>query len=395
MNKIILIVISLTIAATLTIWSFQLQKKAEKLEAHSTINDSSELLVRSYFQKEQNSYFLIFDFLADTDKDITLNQIDLDSSCHFKLNVKLKSFIPDTKKLELPSHCKPEKPKISFSIDGSMAINKKLSHQHNHTVLVQTPKVRINSEYTFSAGNHSLDKEWIFGEESIVTFSKGASLLFKEGASLSLFGRVVFPKGKDKPVKMSGDKWGGILLRTKHKTLISNLTIEGGQNLSNNERSTSGSLSIHNSRSVSLKNVVIKNSKASDAIHVKDSNVFFKNLEIYNSLDDGIDFDRGSGFIENITVINSGGDAIDFYHSNLELLNIKARKCQDKGLSVGEKSKIVAKNITISECKTGIALKDESQLSISNRNLFDNTVNIEQSITDKLYSSPGGIIESI
>jgi hypothetical protein len=395
MIKFLFLFFSISIALALSVWGFNLKQTSGIFSATSKTNNAPELIVNSYFQREGDSSFLALDYIADTNKNIVINQVSMGSDCYFKLNIKLEHFINLTKKMKLPSHCENEKPVISFSIDGHLAKKNKLKHHHNQTVLTRTPRFIMNSEYTFSSGHHSIDKEWIFGEQSTVTFADNAHLSFKEGASFSINGRVNFPKLKANQVTFSGEKWGGILIRTKLETVISNLVIQGGQDLNSEHRSTSGSLNIQNSNSVTLKNIIVRNSKASDAIHIKDSTVFIKNLEVYNSAGDGIDFDRASGIVEDIIVINSGADAIDFYHSNLELINVEAKGCKDKGLSIGERSTIVAKNITISNCRAGITLKDESRLNISNKKLFDNEINIERFITDVLYSSPGIINESI
>ncbi|MDB9699808.1 hypothetical protein OAA56_00290, partial [Candidatus Pelagibacter sp.] len=73
--------------------------------------------------------------------------------------------------------------------------------------------------------------------------------------------------------------------------------------------------------------------------------------------------------IKNIVIKNSKNDCVDVSAGiyNFEFLDLD--NCGDKGLSVGEKSKINIKNINVNNSELGIASKDGSIANIFNVNI--------------------------
>ena len=86
-----------------------------------------------------------------------------------------------------------------------------------------------------------------------------------------------------------------------------------------------------------------------------------------------------------------GGDGLDFSGSNFEINNINIKNSKDKGISIGEESKIVAKNITIINSEIGIAVKDNSLLNLTQGNFRGNNFDIS-AFNKKAYYKKGGII---
>jgi hypothetical protein len=395
MHRYLFIFILLLASLALLKWGKNLDSSLSKLEKKSTIASYPALLVRSYFQVVNKQRFLVLSYIADTDKEINITKLSLNSGCEYRFNLKPKAFEYSDKKIKLSKLCQMSKPIIEFTINGSSTHKSKILHSHSNELFDSDKKNIINGDYTFSAGTHNISDSWVFTETSNVTFIKGSILKFKEGASLSIHGKAQFPDAGEASVKMIGHNWGGLLINTKEKVKVSSLLIEGGTDFNNDSRSTSGSISIHNSSSISLTNIIIKSSIASDSIHVKDSNIIISKTTIFDSHGDAIDFDRSTGSISNITILNTGGDAIDFYNSNLKLKNIKINDCKDKGLSVGEMSKVIVDSYQISNCNIAIALKDDSEIISSNKKLSKNKTTLLRLITSKLYSSPGTLNESL
>ena len=71
---------------------------------------------------------------------------------------------------------------------------------------------------------------------------------------------------------------------------------------------------------------------------------------------------------------NSNNDALDLMTSNIEAKNINIQNSQDKGISVGEKSKINLHNIYIKNSNIGIEVKDNSYVNITNSKLEKNSI---------------------
>ena len=104
-----------------------------------------------------------------------------------------------------------------------------------------------------------------------------------------------------------------------------------------------GGVNIYNSN-VNLKNVIFKDSNAEDTLNLINSKSHLENIKVINAKSDGIDFDFSTGIINNAELHLIGGDGLDFSGSSFEISNINIKNSKDKGISIGEESKIVAKN---------------------------------------------------
>ena len=77
-----------------------------------------------------------------------------------------------------------------------------------------------------------------------------------------------------------------------------------------------------------------------DSVNIIRSIGNINKINIENSKFDGLDIDYSIISIEDITITNSDNDCADFSSGQYEIISFKAIECKDKGLSIGEKSKI-------------------------------------------------------
>lgn len=103
-----------------------------------------------------------------------------------------------------------------------------------------------------------------------------------------------------------------------------------------------------------------------DSLNIINSSGEISNLEITNSSFDGVDFDFSNIDIKNITVKNSKNDCLDLSFGIYYISKGQLTGCNDKGISLGETSKGIFKNIIISKSKLGIVAKDGSEANIEN-----------------------------
>ncbi len=90
---------------------------------------------------------------------------------------------------------------------------------------------------------------------------------------------------------------------------------------------------------------------------------------VKNSDFDSVDLDYSNLIIEKINIKNAGNDCLDFSFGKILIKNAYVENCNDKGISVGEKTKFVAYKINILSSKTGIANKDGSTSYIKEINV--------------------------
>ena len=87
-------------------------------------------------------------------------------------------------------------------------------------------------------------------------------------------------------------------------------------------------------------NFEIENGRCEDSLNIISSSGQIKNVAVKNAYSDGVDIDFSNIIIFNSKIINSGNDCLDFSGGNYILNKVNVQNCGDKGISIGEKSKL-------------------------------------------------------
>lgn len=214
--------------------------------------------------------------------------------------------------------------------------------------------------YSFNIGKNTVLKfskdSYIFttGEVNIVGEDKSAVLLDSESPDQS---------------------WGGIHIMStssKNKTVFSNMHINNTHSLSYGSMVLTGGVTIYNSDFKS-ENLKITLSQSEDALNIVNSKFKIDRLTIDDTYSDGLDTDFSHGEISNSRFINigrnTGGDAVDFSGSKIVLSDAVFTDIEDKAVSAGEGSDVLAKNLNINNSANGIVAKDNSSILISNSHI--------------------------
>ena len=117
--------------------------------------------------------------------------------------------------------------------------------------------------------------------------------------------------------------------------------------------------------------IEILNGNCEDAINIIRSEGLVNSLFAQNSSNDAIDFDFSDIKISKLEILSAGNDCVDLSYGKYNFKNAEITDCGDKAISVGEKSKLQVKNLTVSNSQIGIASKDSSYVQLENGN-FDN-----------------------
>lgn len=108
------------------------------------------------------------------------------------------------------------------------------------------------------------------------------------------------------------------------------------------------------------------NTTCEDAINLIRTEGSVNNIEIVNSMHDGLDMDFSSVLINNLLINKSLNDCADFSFGKYKIINSKLSNCGDKGISVGEKSHADFDKVEILNSDIGIASKDSSMVTVAN-----------------------------
>ncbi len=190
-----------------------------------------------------------------------------------------------------------------------------------------------------------------------------------------------------------GESWGGLLLiNIAKESLLKSVYISNVAGIKRSGSIVTGGITFYKSP-VKIINSNFSKSYGEDLLNVFHSNINIIDSTFKNSLYDAIDIDFGEGKIHNSIFYNIGNDAIDLSGSNVDLSKLVIEKVGDKGISIGEKSKVFAKYINISEAKYGIVSKDLSKLTLNNSRLSNNK-NYALAAYQKKSEYGGGKIEA-
>ena len=181
---------------------------------------------------------------------------------------------------------------------------------------------------------------------------------------------------------------GGELLEWKilFEGVINNIRSNDLKNPSN----ITGCLSFYE---VFFDNVTIssKNSLCEDSVNIIRSSGVVKDVLITNSASDSLDVDFSEIIFKNVKILNSKNDCIDFSYGRYVLNKVDLLNCDDKGVSIGEKSSMLIKKININKALIGIASKDSSITEIIDGNI-DNTEICLAAYRKKMEFSGGKLV---
>ena len=133
------------------------------------------------------------------------------------------------------------------------------------------------------------------------------------------------------------------------------------------------------------------NSDCEDAVNFVRSSGSIRALLIRNSLYDGLDADFSSLKFELIDVKTAKNDCIDFSFGDYFLNQVIIESCGDKGVSIGETSKVKIENLSVSNSKIGLASKDFAEVMI-NKGFINTTKNCVEAYNKKQEFSGGFIL---
>ena len=156
-----------------------------------------------------------------------------------------------------------------------------------------------------------------------------------------------------------------------------NVLNENNQNF--NEYGLTGCITFYNSKLDNI-NFEIENGKCEDSLNIISSTGQINNIFVKNSYSDAIDIDFSNIIINNSKIVNSGNDCLDFSGGNYILKKVNVQNCGDKGISIGEKSKIKINKLDIDFSKIGVSSKDlsETELQIANMKNTDLCAEVKQ-----------------
>ncbi|MFT5057740.1 MAG: hypothetical protein ACI89E_000505, partial [Planctomycetota bacterium] len=247
---------------------------------------------------------------------------------------------------------------------------------------------------TFWSGEVRLDG---LTEVSDLVVEPGTTILCGPGATLWVRGRMLARGREDAPIRFQPaqegqEPWGAFILKGEkaNGSQLEHCIFEGGSGWKHPLEEYSAMVSIHSVQDVRFVDCLFQDSKiVDDMVHGVYSEILFRGCTFRNSLSDALDMDISSVKLESCTFIASGNDALDLMTTIASVVDTQFLDSGDKGISVGERSKLLIMRSLIQGCEIGIQPKDDSVALAVNVDLIDNRVALDAYKKNWRYNSGG------
>lgn len=249
---------------------------------------------------------------------------------------------------------------------------------------IDLPNVRVDStQVRFGPGAVQLTRSLEIPSTHDVVFAPGLLLEMAKGVSLIIYGDLRSRGTESAPVRIQGldgdPAWGGILVhgtRTEPREVeLEHTMVTGGSGGESRRIYFSSPFSVHDGV-VTVRSSVFRGSLADDGINLKYCKIDLRGNRFLGSRDDAVDFDFCNGEFAAAEILDSGGDGLDLSGSKLIAKQVVVEGCGDKGMSIGENTRVLVTESSIDGCTTGIAVKDRSVATLRGNRLSDLDVGI-------------------
>ncbi|MEK9657122.1 MAG: right-handed parallel beta-helix repeat-containing protein [bacterium] len=253
-------------------------------------------------------------------------------------------------------------------------------------------------------GSYLITKTIVFPHGVAVALEEGVTITLGPSVSLLFQGNTQLRGTKESPIVIQNqqgkDPFGVVaMVGDRHSTQceISYLDISGGSEATVNGKFLSGALSLYSHKYVSIQHSNIHHNFADDGVNIKYAKINLKNNTFLDNSADQLDLDVSHGHVSNTTFKFTGtkipnqkpnGDGLDLSGAEIIVKDCYISGFLDKGMSVGESSKVyVSKNI-FDNNRSAITIKDNSQ-TIIEKNIFrNNTIGIEMYLKKYFFGVP-------
>ncbi len=234
-----------------------------------------------------------------------------------------------------------------------------------------------------------------------LTLLAGAELRFAEAGYLASSGPLRFQGTADRPVRLGprpgSATWGGLIsLHSPAPHEWSHVIVEAtsgipprtGWRLTGGVTLRSAEVKISDSRFIG--------NRAEDALNLIRSHFELVDVEFSDTTSDALDADFSDGVIRGGRFSQIGGDGIDVSGATIEVDGTVLVDVVDKAISVGEASRLTARNVRIERVGTGAASKDASELILEDSSITDAlTAGVSVYTKKPVYGPAEAILERV
>jgi len=219
----------------------------------------------------------------------------------------------------------------------------------------------ISDDTLYFSGKVTINKLILIPSKYVLKIEPGTSIEFVNEGGLIITNSLIAIGTEKDPITIfaKGNNSNGVTVLNGDTCILKHLNIDGLNSLNYKSWKLTGAVCLYETPCF-LSNIKIANNHSEDALNIIRSHFEIKNITIKHTYSDGFDADFCTGNFTNSFFENTGNDCIDFSGSKVNIENIEIKNSGDKGVSAGEASTLILKNIRISGAISGIASKDGS-----------------------------------
>tara|TARA_B100001093_G_C26860135_1_gene1029679 strand:+ start:12895 stop:15537 length:2643 start_codon:yes stop_codon:yes gene_type:complete len=259
----------------------------------------------------------------------------------------------------------------NYRINNLPSLASASAQDHNSSLIKKK-----NLSWTIQSGTHCIKESLIIPSRIRLTIQPGTVLIFDEKSVFISKSQIIAKGTENEPIVFTSSNkgWPGFLLtETKSNSYFEHVLFENmlgiGQehNINGVEKggwSMTGGITVNESPS-HFTSCKFDNSLSEDALNIISTSFSLQNCFFQDSFSDAFDGDFVKGKVIDCVFRNIKGDGIDLSGSEVEIVNCDLELIKDKGISVGENSKVSVQNSRINKVSFGIVSKDLSQTIVS------------------------------
>ncbi|RMG58549.1 MAG: right-handed parallel beta-helix repeat-containing protein [Bacteroidetes bacterium] len=222
-------------------------------------------------------------------------------------------------------------------------------------------------------GQHQVEVDIIIPEGYEVFFPAGTELTFGQGVAFISRSPVFMYGEEGRPIRLlspGGDAQGFTVLQAGKESVMRYVEVEGFNTLARDGWNLTGAVTFYES-DVRIDHCTFTQNQCEDGLNLIRSQFELTASTLSHTFSDAFDADFCTGKISHCRFFRTGNDAMDVSGSEVEVSDCTVEHAGDKGVSVGEESRVKAWNLDIRFAVIGLAAKDRSRLEAAKIRLQD------------------------
>ncbi|MGI9591074.1 MAG: CotH kinase family protein [Myxococcota bacterium] len=203
--------------------------------------------------------------------------------------------------------------------------------------------------------------------------SPGTTLRFGSRTVLVARGPLAFLGARDAPVRLEplneGTTWPGlVVLEAGAESRWTHVHVRSTRGFEQGDWKLTGAVTFYRS-DVTIAHSSFEDNRGEDALNIVNAKFMLDDVTVAQTASDAFDGDFTEGVVRGGLFRNIGGDAIDVSGSQVVVGGTRLFEVRDKALSIGEGSRLEARDLVIENVGTGVVSKDRSYGSVRDSEL--------------------------